>query len=86
MIYRLEYLESVVQKDIPALSPPVRQRIRKEIEHKLAENPIEFGKPLKYSLKGCRRLRIGDYRVVYVVKGDCVTIVKIGHRREVYED
>jgi mRNA interferase RelE/StbE len=86
VIYRVEYLESVVEHDIPTLTPPVQKRIRKEIERKLATNPIEFGKPLQYSLKGCRRLRVGDYRVVYVVKGDCVIIVKIGHRREVYED
>jgi mRNA interferase RelE/StbE len=83
--YRLEYLESVVRDDIPALARPVRDRIRREIETKLATNPIEFGKPLQYSLKGCRRLRVGDYRVVYKIEGDCVLIVKIGHRREVYD-
>ena len=85
MTYRIEYLESVVRDDIPALSKAIKERLRREIEHKLTTKPIEFGKPLRYSLKGCRRLRVGDYRVVYVIEGARVTIVKIGHRKEVYE-
>lgn len=86
MKYRLEYLQSVVEVDIPSLPKSARERIRTEIERKLSTHPIEFGKPLQYSLKGCRRLRVGDYRVVCRIDGDCVLIVKIGHRREVYED
>jgi len=84
--YRIEYLESVVREDIPGLSKDVRARIRKAIEQKLTFHPIEFGKPLRYSLKGARRLRVADWRVVYTVEPpDVVLIVKIGHRREVYE-
>lgn len=30
------------------------------------------------------RLRVGDYRVLYVVAADIVTVVAVGHRREVY--
>jgi mRNA interferase RelE/StbE len=32
------------------------------------------------------RIRVGDYRVVYVIADDVlvVTVVRIGHRREVY--
>jgi mRNA interferase RelE/StbE len=85
MTYRVEYLESVVTEDIPALPKAARAQIRRAIERKLATNPVEFGKPLQYSLKGCRRLRVGDYRVVFSVEGDCVLVVKIGHRKEVYE-
>jgi addiction module RelE/StbE family toxin len=84
--YRIEYLESVVREDIPRLSKDVRNRIRKAIEQKLASHPIEFGKPLRYSLKGARRLRVEDWRVVYMIEpSDVVLIVKIGHRKEVYE-
>ena len=85
LIYRIEYLESVVREDIPKLSKDVRNRVRKAIEQKLASHPIEFGKPLRYSLKGARRLRIDDWRIVYTIEpGDLVLIVKIGHRKEVY--
>jgi len=84
--YRIEYLESVVREDIPRLSKDVRNRIRRAIEQKLASHPVEFGKPLRYSLKGARRLRVEDWRVFYTIEPpDVVLIVKIGHRKEVYE-
>lgn len=86
MTYRIEYLESAVREDIPALAKMVRTRIRAAIEQKLASHPVEFGKPLRYSLKGARRLRVGDWRVVYTIEPpNTVLIVKIGHRREIYE-
>jgi mRNA-degrading endonuclease RelE of RelBE toxin-antitoxin system len=84
--WRIEYLESVVQDDIPTLSEAARRRIRKAIENKLGSNPVEFGKPLRYSFKGARRLRVGDHRVIYRIEPpDVVLVVKIGHRRDVYE-
>ena len=86
MSYRIEYLESVVREDIPTLSKDVRSRIRKAIEHKLASHPVEFGKPLRYSFKGARRLRVDEWRVIYTIEPpDMVLVVKIGHRKEVYE-
>ena len=87
MTYRIEYLESVVRHDIPSLSATAKRQIRAAIDRKLSSRPVEFGKPLRYSLKGARRLRVGDYRVIYTIEPpDVVVIVKIGHRREVYGD
>ena len=86
MIYRIEYLASVVDNDIPKLPQSVRRQVKAAIESKLTSHPIEFGKPLRYSLKGARRLRVGDWRVIYTIEPpDVVLVVKIGHRREVYE-
>lgn len=86
MIYRIEYLASVADEDIPKLAKLVRKQIKAAIEKKLASHPIEFGKPLRYSLKGARRLRVGDWRVIYKIEPpDVVLVVKIGHRREIYE-
>ena len=84
--YQIEYLESVVTLDIPRLSKADRLRVKHAIESKLSAHPIEFGKPLRYSLKGARRLRVGNYRVIYTIEpNDVILIVKIGHRQEVYE-
>jgi mRNA interferase RelE/StbE len=85
-VYKVEYLESV-KEDLKSISKTNKDQIRKAIEKKLAGNPIEFGKPLQYSLKGLRRLRVGDYRIIFQIEEDdkTVLIVKIGHRREVYE-
>ncbi len=86
MTYRIEYLESVVDEDIPKLTRSVRKQVKTAIEKKLASHPVEFGKPLRFSLKGARRLRVGDWRVIYKIEPpDLVLVVKIGHRREVYE-
>ena len=86
MKYRVEYLRAVAQSDIPALPKSVKRQIRRAIEQKLTTHPFELGKPLRYSLRGARRLRVGDYRVVYRIEPpDVVLVIKIGHRREVYE-
>lgn len=85
-MYKIEYLDAV-KDDLGAISKTEKQQIRKAIEKKLGINPIEFGKPLQYSLKGLRRLRVGNYRVIYQIHQDeqTVLIVKIGHRREIYD-
>ena len=64
-MYKIEYLESVVKDDIPKLPKTEKQRIQKVIEERLTQNPIHF-KPLNYSLKGCRRMSVGNYRVIFV--------------------
>ena len=84
-MFTVEYLESVIREDIPNLGS-FKNRIKKAIEEKLTRNPVEFGKPLRYSLKGCRRLRVGDFRVIYTIEEKTVLIVKIGHRKEIFKD
>ena len=87
MNYRIEYLQSVVQHDIPALSATAKRQIRTAIDRKLGSNPVEFGKPLRYSFRGARRLRVGDYRVIDTIEPpDVVVVVKIGHRRDIYQE
>ncbi len=86
-MFKVEYLASV-RDDLKEISKADRNRIQKAIETKLVLNPIEFGKPLQYSLKGLRRLRVGDHRVVFKIEEQTkvILIVKIGHRKEVYDD
>jgi mRNA interferase RelE/StbE len=85
--FQIVYLKDVVREDIPALSKSVRQRIKRAIEERLTLDPVSFGKPLRYSLHGHRRLRIGDYRVVYRIEDKQRTVVvsAIKHRKDVYE-
>jgi mRNA interferase RelE/StbE len=39
------------------------------------------------ALKGapCMRLRSGDWRVLFTIKGDTITVHAVGHRREIYD-
>jgi mRNA interferase RelE/StbE len=86
--YKIEYLDNVVSEDIPALPKTMRELIKRAIETRLTVEPIGLGKPLRYSFVGHRRIRVGDYRIVYRVNVEAcvVIIVFIKHRKDVYED
>jgi mRNA interferase RelE/StbE len=58
--YIIKYFDSVIKEDIPTLPNPVKTMIKKAIEERLIIDPIGFGKPLRYSLKGHRRLCVSD--------------------------
>ena len=73
-----------VARDIAGFPQNIKNRIRKAIEDRLILDPVKFGEPLRRSLFGFRKLRVGDYRVIYQIQGQTVIILKIGHRREVY--
>ena len=87
-LYTIEYLPEVVKVDIPALPKTAKIMIKNAIEMRLTSDPIRLGKPLRYSLKGHRRLRVSDYRIIYRIDTlkNSVIIVAIKHRRYVYED
>jgi mRNA-degrading endonuclease RelE of RelBE toxin-antitoxin system len=68
------------------LPKPMQGRVKKLME-RLEDWPAVSGvKALSGNLAGWYRLRFGDYRMRFHVKGDIVTIDKIGHRKDVYED
>jgi len=84
-IFRIIYHSAVVKRDIPRLDAGIRSRVRHAIEAKLSVAPEELSKPLAYSRKGLWRLRVGDWPVVCVIRGNEVWVLRIGHRREVYD-
>mgnify|MGYP002523052665 FL=1 len=51
------------------------------------EDPRSRGKALSGNLKSLWRYRVGDYRILCYIEEEkiLVTVVKIGHRREVYK-
>ncbi|MDP2754176.1 MAG: type II toxin-antitoxin system RelE/ParE family toxin [Nitrospirota bacterium] len=63
-------------------SADIRIRILKKISE-LKTIP-ESGKNLKGKFSSKRSLRIGDYRIVYEIKGSTILIVFIDHRKKVY--
>ena len=62
----------------------MRSRIVAHIDQ-LAENP-HLGTTLKGDLRGLRRIRVGDYRVIYEVQDSVliVLLVRIALRRDAY--
>ncbi|MFA5259573.1 MAG: type II toxin-antitoxin system RelE/ParE family toxin [Candidatus Pacearchaeota archaeon] len=65
------------------LEPSISRRITKKV-CELSENP--FSKDIK-RLKGRDdfRLRVGDYRVLFLIEGEVIQILKVGHRKNIYE-
>ena len=84
--YRLLYHPLVLSRDVLRLDPPVRKRIRGGIERKLMSHPEAAAKPLAHTTERLWLLRVGDWRVILALRDDEIWILKIGHRRDVYED
>ncbi|MDZ4687166.1 MAG: type II toxin-antitoxin system RelE/ParE family toxin [Planctomycetaceae bacterium] len=69
-----------------SLPPKIYLRMGKLIL-RLKEWPNVSGvKPLRGNLAGSFRLRTGDYRVQFHLKGEVVVVEKIGHRDGFYEE
>ena len=84
--YQIEYLESVIKEDILPLSTSAKSLIKRAVEERLMIDPLGFGKPLRYSLKGHRRLRVSNYRIVYRIDPSNTKVIIIGikHRKDIY--
>ena len=82
--FEVVYHDAVVRDDIPRIGEAWRQKIRSAIEEKLTTYPDAYGKPLRRSLRGYRKLRVGDYRVVFRIDGARIKIFVIAHRSVVY--
>ena len=84
MPFNLFYHPEIIKEDLPSIPQNIKSRIKKAIEQRLLTDPIRFGAPLRKGLQGYRKLRVGDYRVIYKIDNDNIIIFKIGHRKEVY--
>jgi mRNA interferase RelE/StbE len=85
MSYTIEYKPSSLE-DLKQINRQIQSRIIKKITW-LAKNFEEI-EPLTLSanLAGAYKLRVGDYRIIYEFSevDESVTILKIGHRSEIY--
>ena len=88
MAWSIELLPSA-NRSIRKLDPQHANRILRFLFDRLPrlEDPRSIGAPLQGQLREYWKYRVGDYRVVCAIQDDrlLVLVVKIGHRREVYE-
>jgi mRNA interferase RelE/StbE len=82
LAYNIVYKKSVY-RDIKNLSKIEAKRILDLIEKELIKKP-ESNPVLKGQFAGLRKYRIGDYRVIYVLLGLDILILRIGNRKDVY--
>ena len=85
-MYKIELKKSVF-KDIRDIPQVFLKKIEEAIQ-KLSENPFS---PESKKIQGYTdyyRIRVGMYRIIYRVekKIEIVTIIKVGHRKEIYRN
>ena len=86
MSYRIELAKGAAAA-LARLPQPWRDRMGRAIG-KLADDPYPSGsRLLSGTLRGSRRIRVGDYRAVYVVEDAIrvVAVTRVGHRSKVYQ-
>jgi mRNA interferase RelE/StbE len=83
--YSLEIKHSA-QQELDSLDDSVFKRIDRQILA-FADNPRSPGCKKLRGYKDQWRVRVGDWRVVYLIDDGAklVTIMRVAHRREVYE-
>lgn len=84
--YKIVYTKEAQDK-LESISAPIAKVILKTIEKKLKLHPEIFGKPLRHKLRGYKSLRVGDYRVIYIIENEevLVIILDVDHRKSVYD-
>jgi mRNA interferase RelE/StbE len=83
LAFDIAYKKSV-EKDLAKLGKTEARRVLDKIEKELATRADAYPL-LKGRFAGLRKLRIGDYRVIFAILDEQVLVLRIGHRREVYD-
>ena len=82
MAYRVEYKASVA-RDLRRIDKKEVTRILQRVEQELGAGG-KGGELLRGEFQGLWRLRVGDYRVIYVRTDEGFLVLRIAHRREAY--
>jgi mRNA interferase RelE/StbE len=81
-MFEIEWKTGAV-KQLLKLEPIIAQRISSKVEE-LKENP--FSKDVS-RLKGRTefKLRVGDYRILFFIESNKISISRLGHRKNIYD-
>ncbi len=71
--------------DIQKIDRPIVKRILNKITWLSQHFDNIIPEPLSGDMSGHFKLRIGDWRVVYVLEKHAIVIRAVGHRREIYK-
>ena len=79
MAFNIRY-KKTVERDLKRLDKTEAGKILDKIEEELSQRADAYP-VLKGEFAGLRKLRVGDYRVIYaLMESDCL-VLRIGHRR-----
>lgn len=74
------------EREVGRMTRPIQMRFFEVLERLQRWPAVSGAKPLRRELKGHFRIRTGDYRIVFRLEGRTIEIVRIDHRKDVYED
>jgi mRNA interferase RelE/StbE len=87
LAWRIEFAESA-QKQFAKLGRESQTRIRKFLRERIApsEDPRDYASPLRSTLAGLWKFRIGNYRIVAEIRDEevLVLVLRVGHRKNIY--
>lgn len=70
--------------DLQKIDKPIVKRILKKISWLSRHFDDITPEPLSGELAGTFKLRVGDWRVIYTIENETITIQAVGDRREIY--
>jgi len=76
---------SDIKKDLKKIDKKDIGEIIESMDYKLGSKPEFFGRPLRGTLKGYWKLRLGKYRAVYKITEKEVIVLAVLKRSEVYQ-
>ncbi len=83
MAFNIKYKKSI-ERDLGRLDKKEARRILNKIENDLSEYAESYP-ILKGEFAGLRKMRVGDYRVIFTLMDNDILILRIGHRRDIYK-
>jgi mRNA interferase RelE/StbE len=86
MSYQVEF-EAEAIDDLDRMDATIRQRLLRKINW-LGLNFEEVShQGLSDNLSGSYKLRVGDYRVIYLINSEeaLLVVLRVGHRSEIYD-
>ncbi|PHS69580.1 MAG: type II toxin-antitoxin system mRNA interferase toxin, RelE/StbE family [Methylophaga sp.] len=88
MTWKIEF-EDAAAKELRKLDRQAQKEILTYLRNRIAtqEDPRRFGKPLTHNLASLWRYRVQNYRIICNIEDKklIVLIVRVAHRKEVYE-
>lgn len=84
MDYNIEF-KSSVKKDLKKISREIITKMLYKIENELPDMALQQPS-LRGKFKHLKKFRVGDYRIIYIIKDSTILILRIANRKDVYKN
>ena len=83
MSFKLIFTQNAV-RDIKKLDRVAQKQLVRKLKQ-FQTHPLFYAKKLTSPVIGQYRWRIGNYRIIFDIKGRDLIILRVGHRKEIYK-